>query len=548
MQAIEDTMSYIEINVPYVDEPDCIEWDLFMKKESFLALVARATECRRQEEDDVDDHDDSDDEEEHQPPLVFNMDGTFINRYMALDETSAEQVTNALARAPISDLHLSGIKVPVTRLTRASIRSLTQWNQLSSTLESIESIDTVYCFVEDGNANSILCHLMPRLQYVTSLYVWARQSSHPRHISEVATLVAGLEANARLKLLVLRVPSRFYTAVLPALQCKPAIEMVCLESPEFHYDRMETATRDQAQAMADFMMRDLPIAVEFHGYNFSEDDCSAIICNGIAASGVQGFGLEGCFLGEDLTLLARSLAQSRLQSLNLQVSQDMLISLLHLLGPRIASMSQLQEFVCGQPSVGVYDSEVLNDLVVRLVEGLAQCSQLKVVKFTATAMTSNLEQALVELISKKNSVLQELMIDCNGIHRSATRHDCAALFDAIKSNYSIRKIDLVSNGDHVWGLKSPWSNGLRENIKCIMRLNNAGRNYMVADPYNKQKGFVLLEETNYSMNCLFLHLTDNPSLCERGMATDPQANVAKLDPRKRASSLAHVSDGSKRIK
>ena len=524
---------------PPDDEPDCIEWAPYMDLASFLALVPSITERMSEEEE----------------ALVFNMDDVFVDKYMGLDASSAEQVAKALLLAPISVLRLHGMAVPAnvnaSRPTRANVRNLVRWNQLCTALGSIESIDTVYCFIVGHDASSIHCHLMPHLQHASSLTVCARQTAHPSRISEVTRLVAGLEANPSLKLLELKVPPRFYATVLPALQCNPAMDMVFLSSPMTAFDEMETATHDQAQALAEFLRRDLPFAVKLHGFNFSEDDCSTIICNGIAASGVEGFGLEGCFLGEDLTLLARSMLQSRLKSLAfLEFPQDELISLLRELGPGIASMSQLKEFVCEQPSVGVYSSVDLNDLVVRLVEGLAQCPRVELVKVAATAVTTNLEHALVNLISRKDSALHELLIFCPAIPGGVSDHECPDLLEAIKSNFSIRNIGLGSDCMHSHSLfeHCPWSSDLRKNIASVLRLNHAGRNYIVADPYNKHKGFALLEETNDSLDCLFLHLKENPSLCQREITADPRTNVVKAGPCKRASSPARGSDGRKRRK
>lgn len=38
---------------------------------------------------------------------------------------------------------------------------------------------------------------------------------------------------------------------------------------------------------------------------------------------------------------------------------------------------------------------------------------------------------------------------------------------------------------------------------------------MLADPYNQQKGFELFEATNDCQDCLYLHLRENPILCQR---------------------------------
>ena len=481
-------------------------------------------------------------------PLEISMDGEFVQNYMGLDESSAEQVTEALRHTPISAIRLYSMAVPVNvnNPTRASVRRLALLNQLCTALGSIESMKKAYCFVQGRARISIHCHLLPHLQQLSSLFVFADES-HPSRIAEVARLVAGLEANPNLKKLVLKVSLPFYATVLPALRCKPVMEMVFLASP---MDDMETVTRVQAQAMADFLMRDLPFSVKLDGYDFSEHDCSSILCNGIAASKVYGFGLERCCLGEDMALLARSLTQSRLQSLAfIKYPQDDLISLLRELVPEIANMAQLQEFVCERPLVGEYSSVDLTDLLVRLVEALAHCVHLKVAELASPHMTTDLEQALVKLISKKASCLEELQINCSAIPRSSMPSESPDLLEAIKSNYTLRKLELLSPYDkRTLQEKFPWSTGLRENVGYLMRLNNAGRSYLVTDPCNKQKGFALLEQANDSLDCLLLHLKENPFLCQREKATDVIATGASPDPQKRAASPALDSVAAKRLK
>ena len=289
----------------YSSVADVIEWTPEMDLASFLALVSRATDEERER-------------------LTFDMDYFFVDKFMGLDESSADQVVKALGRASITFLHLNGMAVPLnvnaSHPTRASLRNLARWEQLCNALGSIESLETALCLVEGDDPGSMRCHLelLPRLQHLSSLFVSADDDdAHPtRSLSEVARLVAGLEANPSLKKLDLKVPSYFHATVLPALQCNPAMDMVVLSSLATADNIfVEIPTPDEVQAMADFMRRDLPFAVEFHGYAFSNNYCSSAICNGIAASGAQGISFKGCSLGEDLTLLARSILQSRLQSI-----------------------------------------------------------------------------------------------------------------------------------------------------------------------------------------------------------------------------------------
>ena len=165
------------------------------------------------------------------------------------------------------------------------------------------------------------------------------------------------------------------------------------------------------------------------------------------------------------------------------------------------------------------------------------------VQFTTHSMTTNLEQSLVALIS--NSALEELLIDCPAILSNVDCHECPILLEAVKSNYSVRKIGFLSDDSPSLHCISPWSTSLRENIEFLMRLNDVGRSYMAVDPYDKQMGFAVLEQTRDSLDCLLLHLKENPSLCQREIATD---SITIADPYKRAASPALDSGGRKRPK
>jgi hypothetical protein len=52
-------------------------------------------------------------------------------------------------------------------------------------------------------------------------------------------------------------------------------------------------------------------------------------------------------------------------------------------------------------------------------------------------------------------------------------------------------------------------------IKAILRLNGAGRRYLIKDGSSVSKGVEVLSAVNDDINCLFLHLLENPGLCDR---------------------------------
>jgi hypothetical protein len=51
-------------------------------------------------------------------------------------------------------------------------------------------------------------------------------------------------------------------------------------------------------------------------------------------------------------------------------------------------------------------------------------------------------------------------------------------------------------------------------VKAILRLNGAGRRYLIEDGSSISKGVEVLSAVNDDINCLFLHLLENPGLCD----------------------------------
>jgi hypothetical protein len=53
------------------------------------------------------------------------------------------------------------------------------------------------------------------------------------------------------------------------------------------------------------------------------------------------------------------------------------------------------------------------------------------------------------------------------------------------------------------------------NVKAIFRLNSAGRRYLIEDGSSISNGVGVLSAVSDDINCVFFHLLENPSLCER---------------------------------
>jgi hypothetical protein len=55
-------------------------------------------------------------------------------------------------------------------------------------------------------------------------------------------------------------------------------------------------------------------------------------------------------------------------------------------------------------------------------------------------------------------------------------------------------------------------------VKAVLRLNAAGRRYLIKDGSSISKGVDVLSAVSDEIDCVFLHLLENPSLCERRAA------------------------------
>jgi hypothetical protein len=100
---------------------------------------------------------------------------------------------------------------------------------------------------------------------------------------------------------------------------------------------------------------------------------------------------------------------------------------------------------------------------------------------------------------KPNTTLKTLSID----HLLRLTDDEGKQMAALlKKNYALERLPDLN-------LK-----GRAEDVGAILRLNGAGRRYLI-DGYSISKGVEVLSRVNNDMNCVFLHLLENPRLCDR---------------------------------
>jgi hypothetical protein len=98
--------------------------------------------------------------------------------------------------------------------------------------------------------------------------------------------------------------------------------------------------------------------------------------------------------------------------------------------------------------------------------------------------------------------------------KTLTLHQCYAIwlnaderkhmFSLLEKNYALESLPQIVDLD----------NEARD-VGAILRLNEAGRRYLIEDGSSVSKGVDVLSRVNDDINCAFLHLLENPRLCDR---------------------------------
>jgi hypothetical protein len=124
-------------------------------------------------------------------------------------------------------------------------------------------------------------------------------------------------------------------------------------------------------------------------------------------------------------------------------------------------------------------------------------TELKVLYFYMCSPDSTFFSALKDSLST-NTTLTELSFTSHKLPEQAI----VDLVAAARSNYGLEKIDVCVRDTNQKSL-----------LRCIPCLNKAGRRYLIEDPTCKERGMQVMEEVKDDLDCLFLHLQENPLLC-----------------------------------
>jgi hypothetical protein len=372
----------------------------------------------------------------------------------------------------------------------------------------------------------------------------------------------------------------------------PSLRSICFD--RFYF------TPTLCQAIANAFMEGTAITnLEFSLCSSSAEECVAIIANGLSRKTSVTSIIADCRFHVELfdALVAILPSNSTLRDLSFFCSENDVSPALLALGKNtglkefsLDGFGLINETLCTAMQNGLGTNATLEHLEFKKV-GLCNDSKLwcrafsflrtnkaiksLVVHVSNTAMAADVSHitscvsaihADIAAMLQENSSLQSLTFSCEDkIHSSqglfevvtALQHNTTLkslslfpnetfqltydeskqLASLLKKNYSLESLP-----DDF--LKNIFARVLVGDVGAILRLNAAGRRYLIEDGSSISKGVEVLSRVNDDINCVFLHLLENPRLCDRS-AVEMVVNVG-VSNSSRSANPTDTSGGGKR--
>jgi hypothetical protein len=363
----------------------------------------------------------------------------------------------------------------------------------------------------------------------------------------------------------------------------PSLRSVCFKGFTF--------TPDVCRATANALMEGTVITnLKFTLCKFSTEECDAILANGLArntsVSHIKVKHQRGQALYSVLATALSSNSTLLHLELDLQNNGDRpdLSPLFLALGKntgvknlRVKGFCSMDESLCIEIQNGLRMNETLEslelngfslcdaDLWHRAFSFLRTSTALKSLKIhlgCASTTESCLSAFRINIAAmlQENTSLESLnirILDCIKIEAE----ECFVLVTALQHNTTLKFLNLKGRGrltlthDEDKQMASLLKNNYAlerfpyidlENeagdVGAILRLNVAGRRYLTENGSSISKGVEVLSRVNNDINCVFLHLLENPRLCDRRAVEMVTADESNSRP----TNLNTSSAGGKR--
>lgn len=153
----------------------------------------------------------------------------------------------------------------------------------------------------------------------------------------------------------------------------------------------------------------------------------------------------------------------------------------------------LSPMLCGDTAAALCDNTTLRELAI--------------VNDGDTRGADTLIQCLSNL--RRNRSIKSLRIGRRS--PTVTLEESQVVYNSIKTNYSLQECPVTIFADDTKDEASRVETG----ISTVLKMNQMGRNYLLNDKASKELGVALLSKLADHLDCVTMHILENPTLCER---------------------------------
>jgi hypothetical protein len=154
----------------------------------------------------------------------------------------------------------------------------------------------------------------------------------------------------------------------------------------------------------------------------------------------------------------------------------------------------------------VHGFDCAGELCPALKQGLGKNSTLERLKLASVSLAEadatalSFYSAVIKAVQPNKTLTTLLLCD---IPPEMTDDEVKEMTSLVQQNYGLESLPSID------------SDGRMGNLRAILRLNIAGRRYLYDDGSSIVKGVDVLSGVSGNLDCIFLHLLENPSLCNR---------------------------------
>jgi hypothetical protein len=245
---------------------------------------------------------------------------------------------------------------------------------------------------------------------------------------------------------------------------------------------------------------------------------SQALCKGIRGATIEEMVFRNCILANYLQF-AQAIASSSIKKLEIsswrghpacRKEKEKSSELFTAIGANLSESSKLEEIyfqfflrLCEFPPDALAQAAA--------IRGALKCPNLR--RLSIGLDTSNSVALLDETLAlrlKENSCLEEVMFEYSP-NTGNTSLELPCMFQSLRTNFTLKTVTFKQ--DEMDGRED--FAVCDKQLEIVLRLNRGGRVYMATEPSNLVKALQVLGSVNDSLDSLFYHLRENPSIVAR---------------------------------